>query len=247
MVNLIWICHVSITKTCVCVCVIWYVWRTGKLEFDTKKNLFPTTDINDNVIAMGYPAKNFEGIYRNHIDDVKSFLAENHNNNNKIYNLCGEKKYQYDSNTFQVSIQNKMKNFLSTQKQEFKRGIGMETTWKLILVENYISFDLEAATMLHVWFLHSASVILRAWPNQIIFHSISKLQQCCMDLVCCRNSASARCRVNRENQFNIFGRKDNVAPQRIFVEVLRAIVAEANYVTISSLFNIKWFSEKKPK
>lgn len=59
---------------------------------------------------MGYPAKNFEGLYRNHIDDVKGFLAENHNNNNKIYNLCGEKKYQYDSNTFQVSNENVSRN-----------------------------------------------------------------------------------------------------------------------------------------
>jgi hypothetical protein len=60
-------------------------------------------DITSNLIAMGYPAKNFEGLYRNHIDDVKKFLANNHNNVNKIYNLCGEPKYQYDANTFQVS------------------------------------------------------------------------------------------------------------------------------------------------
>lgn len=69
-----------------------------------------TADIRKDIIAMGYPAKNFEGLYRNHIDDVKGFLAENHNNNNKIYNLCGEKKYQYDSNTFQVSNENVMRN-----------------------------------------------------------------------------------------------------------------------------------------
>lgn len=83
-----------------------------------------TADIRKDIIAMGYPAKNFEGLYRNHIDDVKGFLAENHNNNNKIYNLCGEKKYQYDSNTFQVSNENVMREIATVTLLDINRRKG---------------------------------------------------------------------------------------------------------------------------
>ena len=34
--------------------------------------------ITDRLIAMGFPAQNFESLYRNSMDDVKRFLEEKH-------------------------------------------------------------------------------------------------------------------------------------------------------------------------
>ena len=46
--------------------------------------------ITSNIIAMGFPARSIESIYRNHHKDVKKFLQEMHGDKYKVYNLCTE-------------------------------------------------------------------------------------------------------------------------------------------------------------
>ena len=57
------------------------------------------TYITNRIIACGFPASGFEGLYRNRKTDILAFLNEHHGSMVKIYNLCAELKYQYTRDT----------------------------------------------------------------------------------------------------------------------------------------------------
>ena len=54
------------------------------------------TYITPRIIAMGFPSKSIEGIYRNPLDEVKKFFKKRHLDHYKVYNLCEEKTYADD-------------------------------------------------------------------------------------------------------------------------------------------------------
>ena len=51
------------------------------------------TYISDRVISMGFPSTGAESLYRNPLEEVKSFFQSKHDDHYKIYNLCSEKNY----------------------------------------------------------------------------------------------------------------------------------------------------------
>ena len=54
------------------------------------------TYITNRIIACGFPAEGFEGLFRNKKEDLIKFFGMNHARMLKIYNLCAERAYEYD-------------------------------------------------------------------------------------------------------------------------------------------------------
>ncbi|XP_062215212.1 phosphatidylinositol 3,4,5-trisphosphate 3-phosphatase and protein-tyrosine-phosphatase PTEN2A-like isoform X2 [Phragmites australis] len=68
------------------------------------------TYITENIIAMGFPAGDlssglfgyFEGLYRNHMEEVIRFFEMHHKGKYKVYNLCSERLY--DASLFEGKV-----------------------------------------------------------------------------------------------------------------------------------------------
>ncbi|XP_010515377.1 PREDICTED: phosphatidylinositol 3,4,5-trisphosphate 3-phosphatase and protein-tyrosine-phosphatase PTEN2B-like [Camelina sativa] len=78
-------------------------YQEGEFDLDM-------TYITENIIAMGFPAGDissglfgfFEGLYRNHMEEVIKFFETHHKEKYKVYNLCSERLY--DASRFEGKV-----------------------------------------------------------------------------------------------------------------------------------------------
>ncbi|WCJ17759.1 Phosphatidylinositol 3 4 5-trisphosphate 3-phosphatase and protein-tyrosine-phosphatase PTEN2A [Euphorbia peplus] len=78
-------------------------YQEGEFDLDM-------TYITENIIAMGFPAGDmssgffgyFEGLYRNHMEEVIKFFETHHKDKYKVYNLCSERLY--DASLFEGKV-----------------------------------------------------------------------------------------------------------------------------------------------
>ena len=72
-------------------------FRDGNFDLDLTYVSVPKMEKgNKRLIAMGFPATGIESFYRNKYEDVERMLTFYHKDRYRVYNLCKEKKHQYD-------------------------------------------------------------------------------------------------------------------------------------------------------
>lgn len=71
-----------------------------KRRYQDSKFDLDMTYVTKRVIAMGFPSKGCEALYRNSLNDVTNLFRIKHNNNVKVYNLCVEKNRIYKKELF---------------------------------------------------------------------------------------------------------------------------------------------------
>ncbi len=72
-----------------------------KKRFIDRKYNLDLSYITPRIIAMAFPASGLQSMYRNHIDEVSSFMKERHNSNYLLINLSGQ---QYDTKKFNNQV-----------------------------------------------------------------------------------------------------------------------------------------------
>lgn len=65
----------------------------NKIRFNQQGFDLDLTYITDRIIAMGFPADNYEKIYRNSLAETLRFFESRHKENYRVYNLCSERSY----------------------------------------------------------------------------------------------------------------------------------------------------------
>ena len=77
------------------------IWDQAKATVSKQKRRFVAdgfnldlTYITDRIIAMGFPAESYEGLYRNSMEEVQRFFETRHREHYKVYNLCSERIYE---------------------------------------------------------------------------------------------------------------------------------------------------------